>query len=138
MFEACTYSTEFESTIKSYQCSNTWILSILTSNKCINFNPVALRKAKIVYNFGLSECSRVDTSSTDAVILALTGTKCEQKVYIIFRLVNRILFCRGIFFWFLPQKSFFLTIPVIFSSPGQNPGRAIVLPPASALALAKC
>ena len=24
------------------------------------FNPVALRKAKIVYNFGLSECSRVN------------------------------------------------------------------------------
>ena len=23
------------------------------------FNPVALRKAKIVYNFGLSECNRV-------------------------------------------------------------------------------
>ena len=26
----------------------------------------------------------------------------------------------------------------IFSSPGQSPGRAIVLPPVSALALAKC
>ena len=25
------------------------------------FNPVALRKAKIVYNFGLSECNRVNT-----------------------------------------------------------------------------
>ena len=24
------------------------------------FNPVALRKAKIVYNFGLSECNRVN------------------------------------------------------------------------------
>ena len=24
------------------------------------FNPIALRKAKIVYNFGLSECSRVN------------------------------------------------------------------------------
>ena len=23
------------------------------------FNPIALRKAKIVYNFGLSECNRV-------------------------------------------------------------------------------
>ena len=23
------------------------------------FNPIALRKAKIVYNFGLSDCSRV-------------------------------------------------------------------------------
>ena len=26
------------------------------------FNPVALRKAKIVYNFGLSECNRVKPS----------------------------------------------------------------------------
>ena len=25
----------------------------------IFFNPIALRKAKIVYNFGLSECNRV-------------------------------------------------------------------------------
>ena len=25
------------------------------------FNPIALRKAKIVYNFGLSECNRVAT-----------------------------------------------------------------------------
>ena len=25
----------------------------------ILFNPIALRKAKIVYNFGLSECNRV-------------------------------------------------------------------------------
>ena len=26
---------------------------------CLKFNPVALRKAKIVYNFGLSECNKV-------------------------------------------------------------------------------
>ena len=25
----------------------------------LEFNPIALRKTKIVYNFGLSECSRV-------------------------------------------------------------------------------
>ena len=28
-----------------------------------SFNPVALRKAKIVYNFGLSECNRVKMGS---------------------------------------------------------------------------
>ena len=28
----------------------------------VQFNNVALRKAKIVYNFGLSECNRVNTS----------------------------------------------------------------------------
>ena len=27
------------------------------------FNPIALRKAKIVYNFGLSECIRVNCNS---------------------------------------------------------------------------
>ena len=31
---------------------------VLCINPCL-VNPVALRKAKIVYNFGLSECSRV-------------------------------------------------------------------------------
>ena len=28
-------------------------------NKGSNINPIAVRKAKIVYNFGLSECNRV-------------------------------------------------------------------------------
>ena len=27
--------------------------------KTIHINPIALKKAKIVYNFGLSECNRV-------------------------------------------------------------------------------
>ena len=29
-------------------------------NSIFHFNPIALRKAKIVYNFGLSECNRVN------------------------------------------------------------------------------
>ena len=29
----------------------------------ISFNPMALRKTKIVYNFGLSECNRVNMTS---------------------------------------------------------------------------
>ena len=29
-------------------------------NKRFNLNPIALRKAKIVYNFGLSECNGVN------------------------------------------------------------------------------
>ena len=29
-------------------------------HKCLLFNPIALRKAKIVYNFGLSGCNRVN------------------------------------------------------------------------------
>ena len=33
--------------------------AVLQNNgKVISVNPIALRKAKIVYNFGLSECSR--------------------------------------------------------------------------------
>ena len=31
---------------------------------CPCFNPIALRKAKIVYNFGLSECNRVKAGNT--------------------------------------------------------------------------
>ena len=35
--------------------------STIYSNRFAQFNPIALRKAKIVvYNFGLSECSRVN------------------------------------------------------------------------------
>ena len=29
---------------------------------CLIFNPIALRKAKIAYNFGLSKCNRVNRS----------------------------------------------------------------------------
>ena len=36
------------------------------------FNPIALRKAKIVQNFGLSECNRVNSISA---ILDLIGFK---------------------------------------------------------------
>ena len=47
-----------------HKCSHS-AASYTVSGKTVNimlelaFNPIALRKAKIVYNFGLSECSRV-------------------------------------------------------------------------------
>ena len=60
---------------------------INTSNQCqsyselgqypIHFNPTALRKAKIAYNFGLSECSRVKKSFS-----ILVGKKMLQKSYL--------------------------------------------------------
>ena len=38
-----------------------WDFSLLKQPKNLDlFNPFALRKAKIVYNFGLSECNRVN------------------------------------------------------------------------------
>ena len=43
---------------------------ISSPNLCLNFdfrifnNLIALRKAKIVYNFGLSECNRVKLKTT--------------------------------------------------------------------------
>ena len=37
------------------------------------FNPIALRKAKIVYNFGLSECNRV---------------KCEELLHCKYHIEN--------------------------------------------------
>ena len=46
-------------------------LSLLTVkvSQYKGFNPIALRKAKIVYNFGLSECNRVNygMQSTDFI-----------------------------------------------------------------------
>ena len=33
---------------------------LTASHKIIHFTPIALRKAKIVCNFGLSECNRVN------------------------------------------------------------------------------
>ena len=30
-------------------------------------NPIALRKAKIIYNFGLSECSRVNETTSEHI-----------------------------------------------------------------------
>ena len=35
------------------------ITESVTDANISHFNPIALRKAKIVYNFGLSECNRV-------------------------------------------------------------------------------
>ena len=34
------------------------------------FNPIALRKTKIAYNFGLSECNRVKESNSAISILS--------------------------------------------------------------------
>ena len=36
-----------------------WNWKKVSNAKIIQFNPTALRKAKIVYDFGLSECGRV-------------------------------------------------------------------------------
>ena len=44
-------------------------------NISIHLNPTALRKAKIVYNFGLSECNRVNYRN----FLSATGLTTETK-----------------------------------------------------------
>ena len=59
-------------------CINTNDLVIRNSRKCkesslFSFNPVAHRKAKIVYHFGLSECNRVKTSQ-DTIYISLFMT----------------------------------------------------------------
>ena len=39
-------------------------MMLITAYNCLNaINPIALRKAKIVYNFGLSEVSRVNQNT---------------------------------------------------------------------------
>ena len=40
------------SSLQSYRISQPWWITCL-------FYPIALKKAKIIYNFGLSECNRV-------------------------------------------------------------------------------
>ena len=40
-------------------------IGIKQRNVLIQLNPIALRKAKIVYNFGLSECNRVNVGLTN-------------------------------------------------------------------------
>ena len=59
------HKAQFAATKQRFTSSDDSLLTVLfsvlrvllcTQNKC--FNPIALRKAKIVYNFGLSECNR--------------------------------------------------------------------------------
>ena len=61
----------------------------------VHINPIALRKAKIVYNFGLSECNKVKSSF---LIFFFWLTKCEEflqcKSYLHFFSKN------GVFFFF--------------------------------------
>ena len=42
------------------------------------FNPIALRNAKIVYNFGLSECNKVKVLDTLSGEAALSFHLCFQ------------------------------------------------------------
>ena len=49
---------------KAVSCTLLWLILYMTSYPKIQakvsyFNPVALRKAKIIYSFGLSGCKRV-------------------------------------------------------------------------------
>ena len=46
-----------------------------------NFNPIALRKAKIVYNFGLSECNRVKKKRKLSYLEALSYC-LDMQMYI--------------------------------------------------------
>ena len=50
------------------------------------FNPFALRKSKIVYNFGLSECNRVKTILYSSIHICneyfkISGSDSELKPY---------------------------------------------------------
>ena len=41
----------------------------------IKFNPIALREAKIVYNFGLSECERVKSEIKNYINIPLNTSQ---------------------------------------------------------------
>ena len=49
-------------------------------------NPIALRKAKIVYKFGLSECNRVNSARTHELKYAnsLRSYFAVQKLHLVF------------------------------------------------------
>ena len=49
------------------------------------FNPIALRKAKIVYNFGLSECNRVERGPHKRLVSTIL--KCVLPS------VNKVYYC---------------------------------------------
>ena len=56
---------------KNLYCIDTVFVLDLWMTRFRNvFNPIALRKAKIVYNFGLSECSRVKLEHQSLVVHA--------------------------------------------------------------------
>ena len=50
-------------TVRSCIIMNCGYMYVFCMSKIL-FNPVALRKAKIAYNFGLSECNRVKPTET--------------------------------------------------------------------------
>ena len=52
---------------------------------CIQINAIALRKAKIEYNFGLSECNRVNNATLMAVFWDIAHLKHSfvDRVYIV-------------------------------------------------------
>ena len=47
-------------TLDVYRGHKTTIQQLVDKKSICLINPIALRKAKITYSFGLSECSRVD------------------------------------------------------------------------------
>ena len=81
----------------NHQKQKNWDTKIITApfikwkkwfcNAVMHFNPIALRKAKIVYNFGLSECNtvinvdgtanRVDPTQTAPLCLILTASPAQ-------------------------------------------------------------
>ena len=48
------------------------------ANSCVFFNPIALRKAKMVYHFGLSECNRVKSNSN---LEGYIAQRSKQEVF---------------------------------------------------------
>ena len=50
--------------------------------KKIHLNPTALRKAKIVYNFGLSECSRVKGYGYNTIFSAILTKGVGDNFYV--------------------------------------------------------
>ena len=78
--------------------------------KLTYINPTALRKAKIVYNFGLSECSRVKMNG-------YTARKIALPIFFFATPFNGSLFFTDILCY---PESKFLSCVVLFYVPGKQ------------------
>ena len=55
------------------------VLFPVGSKKC---NPIALRKAKIVYSFGLSECNKVKGGLLQYIFSSAIGLTCMKAMFV--------------------------------------------------------
>ena len=64
--------------VNEYTCRGSNSIIFLSQS----FNPIALRKAKIVCNFGLSECNRVKSVPKDSILFRKMDCSRIETIHI--------------------------------------------------------